>query len=205
MGMPASRPRKAKPVVMRRAERVVTVLDQRKAMTATAIPTTRACRNRPFSSRCPRAPKKRRRGGGLGASDVTAQKSFSRRRFPAAYVNCCTKLHFVQQMFHDRAREILAAERTAHCIALASDAVAGGRAFRCGKRLRRHHAFDARSRSGCRRRSRRLHAACQDDRLFGLGGFSRDPDGGPTALPNSALLRPLQEPPPRPERRCRPR
>src|SRR3954463_12097802 len=201
MGMPASRPRKAKPVVMRRAERVVTVLDQRNTMTATTIPTTRTCQNRPFSSRCPKAPKKRRRGGGLGASDVTAQKSFSRRRFPAAYVNCCTKLHFVQQMFHDRAREILAAERTAHCIALASDAVAGGRAFRCGKRLRRHHAFDARSRGGCRRRSRRVHAACQSDRLFRLGRIARGTDGGAAALADSAVLRPRQEPPTRPHRR----
>jgi hypothetical protein len=34
---------------------------------------------------------KRRRGGGLGPSDVTAQKSFSKQRFPAAHVNCCTK------------------------------------------------------------------------------------------------------------------
>src|SRR5262245_2185759 len=73
--MPASRPRKAKPVVMRRAERLVTVLDQRKATIATTIPTTTTCQNSPFNSLRPSA-RKRRRGGGLGVSVVTAQKSF---------------------------------------------------------------------------------------------------------------------------------
>ena len=63
---PASRPRKAKPVVMRRAERLVTVLDQRKTMMATAMPTTSTCQNRPFNSFGPSAPK----SGGAAAAWV---------------------------------------------------------------------------------------------------------------------------------------
>src|SRR6478609_2337004 len=106
--MPASRPRKAKPVVMRRAERLVTVLDQRKATMPSAIPTTSTCQNRPCNSRRPHAPKKRRRGGGLGVSVVTAQNPRCKQRFPAAHVNCCINHRTVQQMFHGRAHEILA-------------------------------------------------------------------------------------------------
>src|SRR5512142_1572731 len=99
MGMPASRPRKAKPVVMRRAERLVTVLDQRKPTTPTTIATTRTCQNRPCNSRSPHALKKRGRGAGLGVSVVTAQKSFSGGSdFRRRHVNCCTIIKIVQQM-----------------------------------------------------------------------------------------------------------
>src|SRR5882757_3785193 len=83
---------------MRRAERLVTVLDQRKARTATAIPTNSTCQTSPFSSPCPSAARKRRRGGGLGSSDVTAQKSFlknsdfrQRTSTVAPIANSCNK------------------------------------------------------------------------------------------------------------------
>ncbi|MGY4314836.1 hypothetical protein [Bradyrhizobium sp. JR3.5] len=45
--MPASRPRKAKPVEMRRTERLWTAFDHSQATMATAMATTRTCQNRP--------------------------------------------------------------------------------------------------------------------------------------------------------------
>src|SRR5689334_771211 len=76
MGMPASRPRKAKPVEMRRTLRLWTVFDHSHAIMATTMATTTICQNSPenclsFSEICIR-----RDGGEAGVSVVTAQASF---------------------------------------------------------------------------------------------------------------------------------
>src|SRR5262245_60990918 len=74
MGMPASRPRKANPVEMRRTERLCIVFDQSQAITATTIATTRICQTSPekflsFSEI------RIRRDGGRAGFVVTAQTS----------------------------------------------------------------------------------------------------------------------------------
>src|SRR5436190_23503846 len=84
--MPASRPRKAKPVEMRRTLRLCTVFDHSQAMMATTIATTTICQNNPekflsFSEICIR-----RDGGEAGFSVVTAQASFRCRRWSHALV-----------------------------------------------------------------------------------------------------------------------
>src|SRR5690349_1442445 len=74
--MPASRPRKAKPVEMRRTERLCRAFDHNHAISATAVPITRICqsraRNRSFCSE----KLKGWRGGRFGVDIVTAQDSF---------------------------------------------------------------------------------------------------------------------------------
>src|SRR5215468_961461 len=75
--MPASRPRNANPVEMRRTERLCMAFDHSQATAATAMPTTRIChsnaRNRSFCSE----KLIRWRGGRLGVGVVTAQFPWS--------------------------------------------------------------------------------------------------------------------------------
>src|SRR5690242_15207899 len=73
--MPASRPRKAKPVEMRRTERLWTAFDQSQATSPTAMPTTAICQSNP--RKCSSCSEKRIccRGGRLGVDVVTAQDS----------------------------------------------------------------------------------------------------------------------------------
>ena len=74
MGIPASRPRKAKPVEMRRTERLCSAFDHSQATMATAIPTTTTCQSRPFR-RCRFHGVRRMRRGISGVDIVTAWKS----------------------------------------------------------------------------------------------------------------------------------
>src|SRR5438105_13297091 len=73
--MPASRPRKAKPVEMRRTLRLCTVFDHSQAMMAITIATTRICQNNPENCLSFSEIRIRRDGGEAGFSVVTAQAS----------------------------------------------------------------------------------------------------------------------------------
>src|ERR1043166_2525452 len=114
--MPASRPRKAKPVEMRRTERLCTVFDHSHAMMATTIATTTICQNSPenclsFSEICIR-----RNGGEAGVSVVTAQASCSgMSAAKRKYFICCNRVQYVKQMFHER--QAIAPERTLQRVA----------------------------------------------------------------------------------------
>src|SRR5215469_16626116 len=138
--MPASRPRKAKPVEMRRTERLWTAFDQSQAINATATPTTAICQSNPRKCSSCNERRIRCRGGRLGVDVVTAQDSswkgglgFSKRqswRFKRWHFKCCIESGNMQHLLHGRAAvEILALERALQRLALAADAAAGSRPF----------------------------------------------------------------------------
>src|SRR4029078_4065547 len=73
--MPASRPRNAKPVEMRRTLRLCTVFDHSQAMIATTMATTTICQNNPEKFLSFSEIRIRREGARAGFSVVTAQAS----------------------------------------------------------------------------------------------------------------------------------
>src|SRR5215475_11040966 len=89
MGMPASRPRKAKPVEMRRTERLCTALEQSQATSATTMATTTICQSNPRKRSFCSEKLSRWRGGRSRRAVVTAQESSlerSRSRRRVSYV-----------------------------------------------------------------------------------------------------------------------
>ena len=200
--MPASRPRKAKPVEIRRTDRLWTVLDQSQATTATAIPTTRTCQNRSLAAAASRSEKRiraRRRSLGVGCRHST-KILFDRQRSPAAHVQMLHRIVNTCNICFMAEQPSKSSPLSELCSALPS----------LPMRLQEVGRFVAANDYDATTRSMRDLAAdagadpasftrlAQGARLFRLGRIARGADRGAPAGASLAVLRPRREPAPRP-------